>query len=87
MAGRNGSVDPGRDLGRADDVRPHWRHASLEPVTSSAFSIRIGKTIIGAAGSWRGIGETARAVNAWWFLFLFRDDFAYVRFFAAIASP
>jgi hypothetical protein len=47
--------------------------------------IRIGKTIIGAAGSWRWIGETA-PVNAWWLLFLFRDDFAYVRFFAAIAS-
>ena len=31
VAGRNGSVDPGRDVGRPDDVRADWRHEGLEP--------------------------------------------------------
>jgi hypothetical protein len=39
MASRNGSLDPGRDVGRPDDVRAHRRHASLEdsgrPITAA----------------------------------------------------
>ena len=27
----NGSLDPGRDIGRADDVCAHRHHASVEP--------------------------------------------------------
>ena len=31
MAGGNGSLDPGRDVGRPDDVRTNWRYASVNP--------------------------------------------------------
>src|SRR5882724_8174243 len=31
MAGGDGGVDPGRDVGRANDVRAHRRHAGIEP--------------------------------------------------------
>jgi hypothetical protein len=58
--------------------------------TLSACLIRIGRTTTGVAGSWRGIGETARR-QCLVVLFSSRDDFAYVRFFAAhcigTASP
>jgi hypothetical protein len=31
MAGGHGSPDLGRHSGRPDHVRPHWRHAGIEP--------------------------------------------------------
>jgi hypothetical protein len=31
MAGGHGGVDPGRDVGRTDDVRAHRDHEGIEP--------------------------------------------------------
>jgi hypothetical protein len=31
VAGGNGSLDPGGDIWRPDDVRPDRRHAGIEP--------------------------------------------------------
>jgi hypothetical protein len=37
VAGSNGSLDPGRDVGRADDVRAHWHHAGAKPPRRARF--------------------------------------------------
>jgi len=46
VAGSDGSPDPGRDVGRSDDVRADRDHAGAEPCL-----IRIAKSTIGDGGN------------------------------------
>ena len=54
MANGDAGLDPGRDVGRPDDVSADRRH---EIVTSSACSNRRAKSISGESGSLSGMNN------------------------------
>src|SRR2546430_5256970 len=49
MARRNRGLDPGRDVGRTDDVRAHRHHAGIETAATFGNLILRAKTRIGKA--------------------------------------